>query len=220
MKEQGIISKVLLLIISLCVITSMIYLFLFRNIDSEGHYNVNHCELAIGETWFDDYAVSNKTLCYEERAYKLNDLEACFKLSNTGECVQRVSLNLNEYFCDKVKDTKQRQICERDLMYDWKKNNKFHDLKGIEKHRISKSVQLKNGDVFLLNPVSIDNNGITFFSHSRFTCKGNYAPPLKINTIGGGPNFIYITNCNVSGNLGTIEYFKYDFSFINYPENI
>ena len=183
-------------------------------------YDINKCEEATGSTTFYDYSIPNKTLCYEERANQLNDLDACSHLRNKGICVANISLRTGIYYCDEIKNQGGKNNCNEELMLDWKKNNKFHDLEGIEKHRLSKEVKLTTGDTFISNPVTINSDGITFIAHNRFTCLGIQDPPIKANTVGGGPNYIYVTKCSVDNEIGTIEYFKYDFPFLKLKEGV
>lgn len=185
----------------------------------QGGYNVHFCNFAIGSSWFNGF-VSNKELCYTERAYELHDVYACFKLQHVGSCVASVSEDVGIYYCDKISNNKQREDCSETLMMDWSRTDSFHHLKGLEKHRINKELVLYDGDIFLQNQVNINERGIEFFSQSRHTCLGKQQPHLKINTIGGGPNYIYITDCEVNGNAGVLTYFKYDFNFLEYPSEI
>ncbi len=105
------------------------------------------CELKFGYTFFDDFYVSNKYLCYEKRALE-GDYESCLHTIKPDECLYGLSIENKELICDQVSVDEVSNRCIK-LLFDYYRPIKdIFQFKGIERIKREEKFNLQEGDKF------------------------------------------------------------------------
>ena len=179
---------------------------------------INLCFFTYGTTIDPGHFYSNKKECFIKRALENDEWQSCLYSYSPSNCIARISSVTNKYLCDNLNNSRDIENCQRDLI-SYTQNN-IEEISGTEKYKVIKSITVKNGEKFLLSKITIKGNEVEFFSHSRMSCSGVQNPPLKVNTIDGGPNFIYITDCQINQDQVVFHFFRYNFPWLNFLDEV
>lgn len=178
----------------------------------------DRCLLSWGSKSYGDYSVSNRSACYEERM-QAGEWKLCEKHSVvSGMCLAKSSIVLSKYLCDKTSSNFTEKSCNKTLLDELKSNIKI--IKGVEEYKKYGYIPIIPTTKLFGNPVKITSEGqINFFLSQQEYCLGKYDPPYIPYGIDQG-NYIFITDCSVSGEKTGISYYRYAFNGIPFPDFI
>lgn len=194
----------------LLAVFSLIQTYLSYEIYPNIQY-INFCSIAFGKTFQGDYFTSNRSTCQYLRVEKSNNPFDCLSIPESGKCLTRKSIKMNNYLCDKLSNQKIENECKSELLF-------FHEkellkLPGADFLKESKQISVAIGQPiwaqsFTVDRLAADGSIELWLNGTRYKCQPGIPTLLRSDGSHMSRELIYyVTKCTLNGNIVTLDYF-------------